>query len=616
MCGIFGLIDAPPSDAQSALRAIASRGPDGLYLEDVDENVTFGHARLAVIDLACGMQPMAKAGGRYVITYNGEIYNFASLRAELQALGSSFATNSDTEVILEGYARWGQTLLPRLDGMFAFAIWDKAEKTLFCARDRMGIKPFFYAHGAATHGGIVFASTLAPFLKLSWLQRPLDFEAIRDYLASQTVLAPRSFVKTVAQLPPGHFLTWRRGSEAKLDRYWSIPHASAKAPERAELVEQADAVIAESVKRQLVSDVPIGAFLSGGIDSSLIVHYMAAAGARPIRTYSVRFPGAEFDESSMAAEVASLVGAEHTVYDSEDISGQTWLDLVGNLDQPLADPAFIPLAALSRLTRQSVAVALSGDGGDELFGGYPRFLDTEASYPRKPWQGVLGALIRSGALPRSLTRWSLSGRAMIDYRKIELGDFPGTRKDFAAYLEPEALAQAHPAQTLERWKELIHELGGSANTDTLMRTDLWTYLSENCLVKTDRASMAFGLEARVPLLGNPVTDFILQYPASVHFDPVPKAILHALAQRHLPRSVWNRPKHGFSVPLQRYFNGAWNDAAADLVARCRDLAPWLRADAVQTLWAASRRKQGSRRLMYTFLILLAWLDHNRASVSQ
>ena len=204
---------------------------------------------------------------------------------------------------------------------------------------------------------------------------------------------------------------------------------------------------------------------------------------------------------------------------------------------------------------------------------------------------------------------------MIDYRKVELGDFPGTRKDIAAYLERDTLALARPAQTLEGWKKLIDELGGIADSDTLMRADLWTYLSENCLVKTDRASMAFGLEARVPLLGNPVTDFILQYPAAVHFDPVPKAILQALAQRHLPRSVWDRPKHGFSVPLQRYFNGAWSEAAGDLVSRCRDLAPWLQSGSVQALWDSSRRKQGSRRLMYTFLVLLAWLDRNRTSVS-
>jgi asparagine synthase (glutamine-hydrolysing) len=558
---------------------------------------------------------MSGGNGRYTISYNGEIYNFAALRAELEKLGRMFVTQSDTEVILEGYAQWGEAVLERLDGMFAFAIWDRSEKTLFCARDRVGIKPFFYAQGAAANGGFVFASTLAPFMALKWMQHRLNFEAVRDYLAFQTPFAPHSFFTSVAQLPPAHCLTWRRGGEVKLRRYWSIPRADAAAPNRAELIEACDHAIAESVRRQLVADVPIGVFLSGGIDSSLVVHYMARAGARPIRTFSVRFPEAELDETSSAQDVANVFGTEHTVFDAEDITGEAWLRHVTALDQPLADPAYIPLASLSRLTRSSVTVALSGDGGDELFGGYPRFLDTETKYPAKAWQPILAALIRAELAPSSLTRRTLSGRAMVDYRKVELGNYPGTRKDIAAYLAPDALAQAHPQRTLEVWHKLIDELGGVADTDALMRADLWTYLSENCLVKTDRASMAFGLETRVPLLGNPVTDLILRSPSSVHFDPKPKAILRALAERHLPRSVWGRPKHGFSVPLQRYFNGAWHDVAGDLVSRTRDIAPWLRAGAVEALWTASRRKQGSRRLMYTFLVLLAWLDRNRPHVA-
>ena len=615
MCGVFGLLNVDRTDAGSALDAIGSRGPDGLYLQEVEPGVTLGHARLAVIDLSGGTQPMSDAAGRYAISYNGEIYNFAALRAELEKQGSQFLTHSDTEVILNGYAQWGEGLLDRLDGMFAFAIWDRGEKTLFCARDRMGIKPFFYAQGPAAKGGFAFASTLAPFMKLSWLRRELNFEAVRDYLAFQTPFAPHSFFKAVTQLPPAHSLLWRHGKEATVGRYWSIPRASKRVPERTELIEMSDAAIGESVRRQLVADVPIGVFLSGGIDSSLIVNYMARNAAGPIRTYSVRFPEAELDETSAAQEVAEAFGTEHTVFDAEDISGDAWLKHITALDQPLADPAYIPLASLSRLTRESVTVALSGDGGDELFGGYGRFLDTEASNPVKAWHGMLATLIKAGVAPSALTRRTLSGRAMVDYRKVEVGNFPGTRKDIAAYLNPDALAQAHPDRTLEVWDNLISEFGGVADTDALMRADLWTYLSENCLVKTDRASMASGLETRVPLLGNPVTDLILQFPATVHFDPQPKAILRALAKQYLPRSVWDRPKHGFTVPLQRYFNGAWSQVGDDLVARSGEIAPWLRADSIKTLWAASRRRQASRRLMYTFLVLLAWLDHNRAHIN-
>lgn len=615
MCGILGLLYVDQTDARPALAAINNRGPDGLYLRDIEPGVTFGHARLAVIDLAGGTQPMSEATERYAITFNGEIYNFAALRAELEREGCRFLTHSDTETILNGYARWNAKLLDRLDGMFAFAIWDRVEKTLFCARDRMGIKPFFYAQKAAARGGFAFASTLAPFMQLKWLRRELNFEAVRDYLAFQAPFAPHSFFKSVAQLPPGHLLTWRHGEDAIVQRYWSVPCASKRALPRAELVEATDHAINESVRRQLVADVPIGAFLSGGVDSSLIVHYMARNAAHPIRTYSVRFPDAEFDESSAAKDVAGAFGTDHTVFDAEDISGSAWFDHVTALDQPLADPAYIPLASLSRLTRASVTVALSGDGGDELFGGYARFLDTEATYPPKFWHSALAALIRGGFAPAGLTRRTLSGRAMIDYRKVELGDFPGTRKDIASYLRPDTLSLAHPERTLEVWQHLISEFGGVANTDAMMRADLWTYLSENCLVKTDRASMACGLEARVPLLGNPVVDFILQFPSEVHFDPKPKSVLRALAKQHLPRSVWDRAKHGFSVPLQRYFNGAWREVGDDLVSRADDIAPWLRADAISALWRDARQKRGSRRLMYTFLVLLAWLEKNRAYVT-
>jgi asparagine synthase (glutamine-hydrolysing) len=559
---------------------------------------------------------MESADGRYVICYNGEIYNFAELRSELIAAGCSFKTRSDTEVLLQGFARWGQALFSRLDGIFAFAIWDRRDRALTCVRDRVGTKPFFYASGPDLKGGFVFASTLAPFLELEGVTRRLDFEAVRDYLAFQTVLAPHSFVRGVRQLPPAHCLVWRQGGEPRLERYWSIPNGGpSRVRSRDEAVEATAAAVAESVRRQLVSDVPIGVFLSGGIDSSLVVHYMAQAGARPIRTFSVRFPGYEFDESDAARTVATRYGTEHHIFDSQEISGATWLELIGTLDQPLADPAFVPLAALSRLTRKEVAVVLSGDGGDELFGGYGRFLEGEERYPASPWQRLLGTLIDRGLAPAALRRRSLSGRALVDYRKVELGNFPGTRKDIGKYLQRDALAAAHPEQTLQRWHDLIDEFGGRATTQAMMRADVWSYLSENCLTKTDRASMAFGLEARVPLLGNPVLELALDMPASIHFDPKGKALLRALAKKHLPEAVWGREKQGFSVPLSRYFNGAWKEAGDDLVARCRTLAPWLQADAVSRLWRDARRESASRRLMYTFLVLLAWLDRNGNRVS-
>jgi asparagine synthase (glutamine-hydrolysing) len=559
---------------------------------------------------------MTSADGRHTVVYNGEVYNFQALRDELSTAGCAFTTHSDTEVLLAGYRRWGAALPHRLDGMFAFAIWDRRDKTLFCARDRIGVKPFFYAAGPAVGHGLIFASTLAPFLALPTLYRPLDYEGLRDYLATQTVAAPRSLLKTVAQLPPAHRLLWRKGTAPVVEPYWTIPGPDrARGATRTAFIEATDAAIAESVRRQLVADVPLGAFLSGGIDSSLVVHYMAAAGAKPIRTFSVRFADASVDESAVARDVARQYGTEHTVFDAEALSGDAWRQLIDTQDQPLADPAFVPLAALSRLTRRSVTVALSGDGGDELFGGYARFFDTEARHPAKRWHPWLAGLIRRGLAPAALTRRALAGRALIDYQKVELGPYPGTRKDFAAYLEPEALAAARPDQVLDHWHTLLERFGGRADTDAMMRADLWSYLSDNCLVKTDRAAMAFGLECRVPLLGNPVLDLVLPQPAAVHFDHAPKAVLRALARRYLPRTVWDRPKQGFTVPLERYFNGPWKAAGDELVSRSRELAPWLRADAISLLWRQSRVRRGSRRLMYTFLVLLAWLERHHRRVA-
>ena len=605
MCGLLALVDTPwRSRADEALLPLACRGPDASSFWR-DEHAVLGHTRLSVIDLETGDQPMASAGGSQVLVYNGEIYNFQALRGELEGRGQRFATRSDTEVILRGYQEWGSAVAERLDGMFAFALWDASTRKLFAARDRLGIKPLFYStHG----GGMALASTLAPFLALGDFPRELDYEALRDYLAFQTPLAPRSFLKAVRQLPPAHRLEWS-GGELKLQQYWRIPQPARGTVQdrRAEL----DDLLARTVREQLVSDVPLGAFLSGGIDSGLLVHYMAQAGARPLLTFSVRFPEESYDESPAALAVARRYGTEHHVLDAPRIGAQELAAAVQGLDQPLADPAFVPTYQLSRLARGKVTVALSGDGGDELFGGYARFLDTEARNPDSSLKAALRRLLDARLLPGALLRRSLAGQELLRYRRVELGPWPASRKSLARYLQPEALSAARADGTLGGWLELARSFGGRMDSDALMRADLWTYLSENCLVKTDRAGMAHGLEVRVPLLGNKVVDFALAQPAEAHLQPESKALLRSLAREKLPPEVWNRPKHGFSVPLRENFNGPWRALGDDLVSRTRDLAPFLRADAVARLWREARAGRASRRLAYTFVVLLLWLEKNR-----
>jgi asparagine synthase (glutamine-hydrolysing) len=538
------------------------------------------------------------------MVYNGEIYNFAALRRELEAAGHAFATRSDSEVLLTGYLHWGEAVVEKLDGMFAFAIHDAQDGSVFLARDRLGIKPLFWGAHA---GGLVAASTLAPFFALGAFPRKLDAEGLRDYLAFQTPLAPRTLVRDIHALPPGACLKWKVGAGGAARQWWTIPDATERAPDHETLVAETDSLLAQAVKDQLVADVPLGAFLSGGIDSSLVVHYMALAQASPLKTFSVRFAEAGFDESPAARAVAEQYGTEHHVLDAPQLTAETLAAALADLDQPLADPAYIPTWALSRLTRQHVTVALSGDGGDELFGGYLRFLDTADRHPDTLAKRALRGLLRHGLAPASLTRRALAGAELLLYQRVELGDYPGSRKDLRRYLAPELAAGCRPQATLELWRELASRHGGY-DRGALLRADLWTYLSENCLAKTDRASMAHGLEVRVPLLANALQDRMLRLPASVHFDAGGgKALLRALARRHLPQAVWNREKHGFSVPLRANFAGPWRDWADAQVAAAAARAPWLAAGPLATLWQQAQQGRGNVRLMYTFAVLLAWL---------
>jgi len=605
MCGILLTIgDSFRADFDAALAALKLRGPDAREVL-AHGDALLGHARLAVIDIAGGRQPMSTADGRLAMVYNGEIYNFAALRRELEAAGHAFATHSDSEVLLTGYRHWGEAVLHKLDGMFAFGIHDRADGSVFLARDRLGIKPLFWGEQG---NSLVAASTLAPFFAFAAFPKKLDAEGLRDYLAFQTPLAPHTLVRDVHALPPGACLRWTPGARAAPRQWWAIPDASEKAPDRETLVAETDALLAQAVKDQLVADVPLGAFLSGGIDSSLVVHYMAQAGATPLKTFSVRFAEAGFDESPAAQAVAERYGTEHHVLDAPELTADTLAAALADLDQPLADPAYIPTWALSRLTRRHVTVALSGDGGDELFAGYPRFLDGADRFPDSLGKKVLRALLRHGLAPASLRRRALAGAELLLYRRVELGDYRGSRKDLRRYLTAEVARAARPERTLELWRELAAR-HGNYDRGALLRADLWTYLSENCLAKTDRASMAHGLEVRVPLLANALQDRVLRLPAAVHFDAGGgKAVLRALARQHLPEAVWNREKHGFSVPLRANFAGAWRDWGEAQVAAVTSRAPWLAAGPLAALWQEAQQGRGNVRLMYTFAVLVAWLE--------
>ncbi len=610
MCGILGMIDSRwAGDFEKALACLASRGPDASG--DFHEGgVHLGHRRLAVIDLSHGAQPMRSGDGRYTLVYNGEIYNFGELKIALAKEGVVVQTGSDTQVLLEALILWGvEKTLKSLDGMFAFGLWDSLEKRLVLGRDRFGIKPLFYS----TVGGFVFASTMQPFWELAGFPRHLEMRAVRDFLASQTVYSPMTILREVSSLEAGCYLQWeqRGGQGVEIKRFWDIPNPCAKTSlDFEELVGLTEQAVSESVKRQMVSDVPLGAFLSGGVDSSLMVHYMAKHCHKGLKTFCMKFSDADpkYDESRYAQIVADRYGCEHVELEGKAVSGAFLAEVIGQMGQPLADPALLPTAVLSQAIKQHVTVAISGDGGDELFGGYGRYLRTSQWYGDSWAKKLLRGLCDVGLLPRSFKRKGFDGSDRVMWERMALGPFDGTRKDLGRFVHADYRADFEIDQTMQAWRGYLQRWGGDGSVDAMMRSDLWTYLSENCLVKTDRASMHHGLEVRVPLLGNGVSDLILPFGTDLKLERGCKGVLIALAKRELPREVWDREKHGFSVPLSDYFVGDWRELTDQWVGEIEQLAPFLNARAVRGLWEKIKATgSGNCRLMYTFVVLLGWL---------
>ncbi len=563
MCGFLVVVQDEPtiewSVAKTAAETIAHRGPDAAG-EWRERNVLLLHRRLSIIDLNTGRQPMQSHDGRYVVVFNGEIYNFPELRDLLEKAGCRFQTRSDTEVILEGYRHWGAGVVERLNGIFAFVIWDRVESEAFGARDRLGIKPLAWT---LRRGALVVTSTLEPFGSLDEFRR-LDFIALRDLMTFDYIPSPRTIFQNVHKLEPGCRFRWRFGGGVPhIDRYWSPSPADpgACAPDEFEL----EALLDRVVKRQMISDVPIGVFLSGGIDSSLVAALMARHSEKPLRSFSIAFKDKDVDESPIAGLVARQFGTDHTVLPAEELGSDALLALLGRLDEPFADPALVPTYALSKMTSSYVKVALSGDGGDEVFGGYPKYLAGTWNGTGWPLQRLLHRSLRALPWkPRGVSHvyWrTLSSQDRIRWSWSRYGDFPVFRKDLRQVLARPFHELAQVDRYFEPWERRAGRYGRRFDTDLLMRTDLETYLSENCLLKTDRASMLASLEVRVPYLDELVLDRILPLHADKRIvGGTLKSLLLPIVRRMLPKEVWNRPKHGFDVPLDRFLAGQWRQA--------------------------------------------------------
>jgi asparagine synthase (glutamine-hydrolysing) len=563
MCGFFAVFqNASVIDrkvATAACSTIEHRGPDAFGLWE-EHHVMLFHRRLSIIDLATGQQPMRSLDGRFVIVFNGEIYNYLELRDDLRKEGVQFRTNSDTEVLLEGYGRWGNCIVDRLNGMFAFVIWDRQRNVVFGARDRLGIKPLCWS---VSKGSLIVSSTLEPFLALNGFSE-VDPVAVRDVLAFDYIPSPRTILHGVHKLEPGCRFQWRLGEDSpKIDPYWNPPGPDALADVPGE--EELESLLQKVVKRQMISDVPIGVFLSGGIDSSLLVALMARESRKPVRSFSIAFKDSKADESSIAQLVARQFGTDHTMLPAEDLGPDMLLELLGRLDEPFADPAVVPTYVLSKMTAGHVKVALSGDGGDEVFGGYPKYLVADEKSRGIPGHWLFDASLRLVPWrPRGMSHiyWrTLPHRERLRWSWVRYGDFPVFRKDLRQVLSSRYHEAAEVTQFFEPWERVAARYGDRIDRDTLMRTDLQTYLSENCLVKTDRASMLASLEVRVPFLDELVLERILPLHANRKIvNGTLKALLMPIARRLLPSQVWDRPKHGFHVPLPRFLSGIWRPA--------------------------------------------------------
>jgi len=617
MCGICGafLFRGATDDAivRAMMDAIVHRGPDedGAWR---DGGIFLGSRRLKIIDLSTGRMPLANEDGTVQVTYNGEIYNFAELRRDLERRGHRFRTRTDTEVLVHLYEERGPDLVQELRGMFVFALWDARRRRLLLARDRLGIKPLHYWEDER---GIVFGSELESVLAHPLVPRRLDPTALSDFLSFLYVPAPKTIYQDVRKLPPAHTLLVTEEG-ATLTRYWRPSFARTRRESEQALADELRARLREAVRMRLVSDVPLGAFLSGGLDSSTVVALMAEAMDRPVTTISIGFAEASHDETAAARATAAALRTEHHEHRVTPDAVETVERLAAHYGEPFADASAVPTFHVSRVARERVTVALSGDGGDENFAGYRRYFYQRLECRlrgllpaalRRPLLGALSGLCpKADWLPRPLRAKTLLRNLSLEaeeayYRSVTaLGDEEKAEL-IAPPLRHALLGYSSRAVLLHRFREADTE-------DPLARAqyvDLMTYLPDDILTKVDRASMAVSLEVRVPLLDHPLVEFAASLPSGLKLRGCEsKHLLRRAARGLVPEEVFRRRKQGFEMPLRRWFRRELTGVARSAIAQVTEAGLLERAPLERALEDHVRGLRDRSTLLWTVVTLAAW----------
>jgi asparagine synthase (glutamine-hydrolysing) len=617
MCGIAGFTRSASPEGDVALlhrmgEAIAHRGPDA-HGEFLDDYVGLAHRRLAIIDLSeDGAQPMYSVCGRYVVVCNGEIYNFQELRAKYAEKGYVFRSRTDTEVILAAYSFYGEACLEQLHGMFAFALWDKQRQTLFLARDRIGKKPLYWWHGG--NDRLAFASELKSLLLLPAVRSEIDQTAIVDYLKYLYVPAPKTIYRNIHKLLPGHSLTLRIRQQPVIKEYWDVKFAASDGLDFTAATEHLLDLVRRKTALRMVADVPLGAFLSGGVDSSGIVALMAQHSAESVRTCTIGFADNAFDETSYAREVAKRYGTLHREYQVRENLIETIRVLPKYFDEPFADSSAVPTYHVARLARQAVTVALSGDGGDESFGGYQKYVTEQIEHKvrRTAPRFLLHLLHGLAAESTSGLRkkiGSLSTAALADpgagfYRTNTFI----TDRQFDQLLAPQLASFCRDYDPSEYTRRYWDKQQGADHVTRMLYTDLKTYLPGEALVKVDRASMAHALEVRSPLLDHAVVEFAATLPSRWKIVGKQKKIIlrHAFSSL-LPSDFLARRKQGFAVPLAAWFRNELQALTREMLLENEALDTYFSRSAIARLHQQHlQQREDHGTLLWTLLSFALW----------